>query len=71
MAGSTLSNLAVRFGPAQAAAIAAAAGGTVVTADITALAAVLTTLAVSPDVSIPLLGQSTTPALASTMLAPS
>lgn len=71
MAGSTISNLATRFGPAQAAAIAAAAGGTVVTADITALAAVLSALAVSPDVSIPLLGLATTPALATTMLSPS
>lgn len=70
MAQSTLSNLAVRFGPAQAAAIAAAAGGTVVTSDITALAAVLAALAISPDVSIPLLGLATTPALASTMLTP-
>jgi hypothetical protein len=71
VANSTLSNLATRFGPAQAAAIAAAAGGTVVTSDITALAAVLTTLSLSPDVSIPLIGQSTTPALAATMLQPS
>lgn len=70
MTQSTLSNLAVRFGPAQAAAIAAAAGGTVVTSDITALAAVLSALAISPDVSIPLLGLATTPALASTMLTP-
>jgi len=56
---------------ANAAAIAAQVGGGCVTADITALGAVLAALAVSQDVSIPLLGLATTPALASTMLTPS
>jgi hypothetical protein len=69
VANSTLSNLAARM-TATAAATATAMGGTVVTSDIVALAAVLNTLAVSQDVSIPLIGQSTTPALASTMLTP-
>lgn len=70
MANSTLSNLATRMN-ATAAATAAALGGTVVTADVTALAAVLNALAVNPGMSIPLLGLATTPALASTMLTPS
>lgn len=69
MANSTITNLATRFN-ATAAAIAAAAGGTVVTSDITALVAVLNALAVSQDISIPLLSIATTPANASTMLTP-
>lgn len=69
MAQSTITNLAARMN-ATAAATAAALGGTVVTSDIVALAAVLNALAISPDVSIPLLGIATTPALASTMLTP-
>lgn len=70
MANSTISNLATRLN-ATAAAVAAAAAGTVVTSDIVALAAVLNALAVNPGTSIPLLGLATTPALASTMLTPS
>lgn len=66
----TVSLLATRFGPGQAAAIAAAAGGGIVTADITALAAVLTAMATCPDIMIPLLGEASTPASASTMLVP-
>lgn len=69
MANSTLTNLATRMN-ATAAATAAALGGTVVTSDIVALAAVLNAMAVSQDVSIPILGLATTPALASTMLTP-
>lgn len=56
---------------ANAAAIAAAVAGGCVTSDITALGAILSLLGLSQDVSIPLLGQATTPALASTMLTPS
>jgi hypothetical protein len=70
MAGSTLTNLSQRFS-ATAAAVAAAAGGTVVTADIQRLADVLALLALSPDISIPLLGQASTPITASSMLTPS
>jgi len=70
MANSTLSNLATRFGPGQAAAIAAAAGGTVVTSDITALAAVLTALSLRSGDAISILSIATTPAIASTMLSP-
>jgi len=53
------------------AAIATAIAGGCVASDIAALAAVIATLSLSPDVSIPLIGQSTTPALAPTMLQPS
>jgi hypothetical protein len=55
---------------ANAAAIATAAAGGLTTADIQSLGAILATLALSQDISIPLIGQSTTPATASTMLVP-
>lgn len=71
MANSTISNLVTRLNTGGvAAAVATAMGGSVVTSDITALSAVLATLALSQDISIPLIGQSTTPANASTMLTP-
>lgn len=55
---------------ANNAAVVTAIGGGIVTSDVTALAAVLNALAVSQDVSIPLLSIATTPANASTMLTP-
>lgn len=69
MANSTLSNLATRLN-ATAAAVATAAGGTVVTSDIVALAALLTAMALRPGEAIPLMNISTTPALAPTALTP-
>lgn len=54
----------------NAAAVATALGGGVVTADVTALGAVLNALAVSPDISLPLLSIATTPATQSQMLTP-
>jgi hypothetical protein len=64
-----MSTFATQFA-ANAAAVAAAAGGTIVTSDITALAAVLNLLALSQDIITPLIGQATTPALAATMIQP-
>jgi hypothetical protein len=55
---------------ANAAAVATALGGGIVTSDVSALGAVLALLALSPDVITPLIGQATTPALAPTMLNP-
>lgn len=56
---------------ANAAAVATALGGGVVTSDVTALGAVLALLSLSPDIMMPLIGQATTPTLAPTMLTPS
>jgi hypothetical protein len=70
VANAKLSLLAAQC-TANAAAVATALASTVVTSDVTALGAVLATLALSPDLAIPLIGQSTTPALAPTMLQPS
>jgi hypothetical protein len=69
MAGAKISTLGAQM-ITNAAAIAGQVGGGVVTADIQALGAVLNLLALSQDVSIPLLGQASTPATASTMLTP-
>lgn len=70
MAQAKISTIAAQC-TANAAAVATALAGGVVTSDVTALGAILATLALSPDISIPLLGQSTTPTLAPTMLTPS
>lgn len=71
MANARLSVLATQFAVGgNQAAMATAIGGGIVASDIAALAAVITTLSLSPDLSIPLIGQSTTPALAATMLQP-
>jgi len=71
MANARLSTFATQLaiGGNQAAIATAIAGG-IVASDVAALAAVLATLALSPDLSMPLLGQSTTPTLAATMLQP-
>jgi hypothetical protein len=72
MANARLSTLAAQFAVSgNQAAMATAIGGGIVASDIAALAAVMTTLSLSPDISINLIGQSTTPALAATMLQPS
>jgi hypothetical protein len=69
VANARMSTFATQFA-ANAAAVATAAGGTIVTSDITALAAVLNLLALSQDIITPLIGQATTPALAATMIQP-
>lgn len=69
MAGSNMSLVAARM-TANAAAIATAAAGGLSTADIQSLGQILALLSVSQDVMIPLIGQATTPATASTMLNP-
>jgi hypothetical protein len=70
MANAKLSTIATQC-TANAAAIATAMGGGIVTSDVTALGAVLACYALSPDLTIPTIGQATTPALASTMIQPS
>jgi hypothetical protein len=71
MAQAKVSVLATQFAVGgNQAAMAAAIGGGVVASDIAALAAILSLLALSPDIMIPLMGQATTPALAPTMLTP-
>lgn len=68
---STVSNLATRLAiGGNQAAIATAIGGGVVATDVAALSAVLSALALSQDISIPLLSIATTPANQSTMLVP-
>lgn len=69
MAGANVSTVAAQC-KTNAAAVATALGGGVVTADVTALGAVLALLATSQDIMIPLLGQATTPATQTTMLNP-
>lgn len=67
MANSTLSNLGARM-ITNAAAIAAAAGGTVVTSDITALGNLLNAMGLRPGEATPLISISTPTTLASTAL---
>ena len=69
MANAKISTIATQC-TANAAAVATALGGGIVTSDVTALGAVLMNLALSADISTPIIGQATTPALASTMLQP-
>ena len=69
MANASISTLATQFA-ANAAAVATAAGGTIVTSDITALAQVLANLANDQSFSIPLIAGCVTSATASTMLTP-
>jgi hypothetical protein len=69
MANAKLSVLATQM-KANAAAIATAVAGGVVTSDITALADMLNTLALNPDLALPAMSQCP-PALASTYLQPS
>lgn len=69
MAGTSVSVIGARC-VANAAAVATALAGGTSTADATALGNILITLATCPDLMIPLLGEATTPALASTMLNP-
>jgi hypothetical protein len=70
MANARLSTIATQC-TANAAAVATALGGGIVTSDVTALGSVLMLLALSPDLMVPTIGQATTPALASTMIQPS
>jgi len=71
MAGASMSTVATRLNiGGNQAAIAAAIGGGVVAADVASLGAILSLLALSQDIMIPLIGQATTPANASTMLNP-
>jgi hypothetical protein len=69
MANARLSTIAAQC-ITNAAAVATALGGGIVTSDVSALGAVLTNLALSPDLMTPTIGQSTTPANASTMIQP-
>lgn len=66
MANAKLSTLATQFA-ANAAAVATATAGGVVTADITALADMLKTLSLRPDLALPAMKQAP-PALASTYI---
>jgi hypothetical protein len=79
MANARISTLATQFAvTGNQAAMATAIGGGIVASDVAALAAVLNLLALSPDISTPLLGQAVTPSFvngtyvapASTMLQP-
>lgn len=67
MANAKLSVLATQMA-ANSAAVATALAGTVVTSDVTALAALLATMSLRSDMAIPLIGQSTTQANAATMI---
>lgn len=69
MANAKLSVVAAQM-KANAAAIATAAAGGIVTSDITALADMLNTLALNPDLALPAMMQCPA-ALASTYLQPS
>lgn len=69
MANAAVSLVAARM-TANAAAIATAAAGGLVTSDIQALGAVLAAMAASAEGMIPLISLATTPANASTMLTP-
>lgn len=69
MANMKISAIATQLLANNAAVVTAIAGG-IVTSDVTALAAVLNALALSQDISIPLLSIASTPANASTMLTP-
>lgn len=69
MANATVSLVAARM-TANAAAIATAAGGGLVTSDIQSLGQILAALAFNQSMAIPLIGEATTPSTASTMLTP-
>jgi hypothetical protein len=80
MSNARISTLATQFAvTGNQAAMATAIGGGIVASDLQALAALMNLLALSPDVSMPLLGQAVTPpglggtyaAPAATMLQPS